>query len=411
MIVLAVVIGVVAVQGGEAAEADGPGVAFDRLDATFRENLERMPEAGLIRFSHRYDDSSSGSPFPGMPGPSEPNEDLGLYAFDGPLGYFEQSAPEEVLRARFFPIDEGARWAGSPSRTRALTDGRVTLLDRRIPGSAPALGDQMTPGSGVGPGLEPGASGFSDLIFLPLIGRGGQGGLADVASQSGMDREEDGPWADRVIRLDPDASLDGLPVVAVTLELPGGLMQLWVDPDRGAIPVRVRVDRARPPVLGPDGGIVTRAKNYATQLDFEEIRQLPGGAWLPFREVVSTADSADGSAPPERFRTTSITEANFDEPPPRSMFRVEYAEPNLPRIRGDRPAPTSPRLVWDLDAIAAIDPGSLDPPILRPTLPGDGEEVEALWPFGRSRDLTAGLVVLSLLTATLWVSRRRRSNT
>jgi hypothetical protein len=403
MIVLALVIGMVVVQGGE---ADGPGVAFERLDAAFRENLGRMPEAGLIRFSHRYHGTSSGSPFPGMPGPSGPNEDTGRYAFDGSMGSFEQSAPEEVLRARFFPVDQGARWAGPPYWVRALTDGRLTLLDRRIPGSAPAPGDHSTPGSGVGPGLEPGTSAFSGHVFLPLIGRGGRGGLADVASNSGVDREEGGPWADRVIRLDLDASLDGLPVVAVTLELPGGLMHLWVDPGRGAIPVRIRVERARPPVLGPDGGVVSEARVDVTQLDFEEIRQLPGGAWLPFREVVSTAGSADGRAPPEPYRTTSITEASFDEPPPRSAFRIEYDTPTLPRLLGDRPAPTSPRLVWDLDAISGIDPQSLGPPIPSRPPPGDEQEGDGL--FGRSLDLTAGLVALGLLTATLWASRRRR---
>lgn len=401
MIVLIAALGLVAQEG------DAPGgTSFERLDAMYRENLEAIPDSGILRFSHRYHQAP---PRGGeeQEAPDVENEDTGAYAFDGPLGYFEQSAPLDVLRARFFPGAGGARWPGPPFRVRAVTDGRLTLVDKRLP--SPGLGpepewDGPWPG-GPGPAVSPGTGEFSGSIYLPVLGLGGEGGLAGVVRRSGLARGPEGPV--RVSGLDEDADLDGLPVVSLSLEIPDGSARLWVDPARGALPVRVRIEQVRPLASGPGGRGLSEGGVYASLVEFEDIRRLPGGAWLPFREVVSTVGPGDDPPSPRPVRTTTITEADFGGPPPRSAFRLDYADPVSPRLEGPSLASAEPRRVWDLDAMAGLDLDAPDGTIPKGNpreAPGAGGRLTI-----RTLDAAVGLSAVALLAVLAFrIARRGR---
>ncbi len=251
----------------------------------------------------------------------------GLYLFDGKNRRYENGYPiAEMVAARAELIDS----------SQLLTDGETTLHDSISlqPYRKPLYHS---------PGLYAGAGPFFRNAYCIPINLGNpEPPYFDLGKHLGDALHGRGGAV--LAEVDPQARLDGASVVKLRVDLPNDpkdsgrpRFTFWVDPDHGAIPVRMRCVR-----ISPQDQVIT-----IYQINNDDIRRVDRG-WLPFRySVAETSLTPTGGTSADLVHEVVIEEADFANPPPRSAFALAFPWPvrlSHPDQNGD----LGTRQVWDL---------------------------------------------------------------
>lgn len=301
----------------------------------------------------------------------------GLFASNGTDSRYECLFPPADLNRHRRRLDEGSFYTTLTS-VRVLTDGRLTLIDRV---GATRDGTMHT----YSPRLFGGTTEYYQNVTLPLaLGGKGQGYLhlgADIARASAPDSQ----W--RLTAVDDDEELDGAAVIKLTFESPETGRIYWVDPARGAIPLKVESYR--------------KGKLLLTFLR-KDLRFLSNKGWYPFREVSFVQG---GIAREYLIDETS----DFERPPAPATFRLAFPKP-IPIINQAESVRYPGRVVWDLKTLPAADaPGTmklkvLDPPVAAPGMPPGERDA----PRRRTIILTVSAAILLSIGACFAVMKLRK---
>ncbi len=295
----------------------------------------------------------------------------GLFAFDGGRGRYEcvfspdSMATSEKLGQKLHSV-------------RLITDGSSTLWDRL--GVIQEAGTLRHTHSTQ---IEPGTSSFYREVMSPLkVGVSGQ----RMALLPQTDAALRGEGELRVVSIEKSGTLEGQPVVVWHYESPRAKSSLWINLERGAVPVQIRH---------------TDSKTGAVYLERnDQLQNVEHRGWLPFRKLVRLPDGST--------RVFTVQSANFSDPPSSVVFEMEFEKPisiidvaryvkHKPRTRvslGDISRPnraTSDRLP------AAVS----EPLVAAITLPGE-REPRPWWSVP-----VIALGILSLLAAGIVVYRKR----
>ena len=286
----------------------------------------------------------------------------GRYLFDRPHRLYEHTVPLEEQARQI--IHTGPGEAKSPIFSfRALTDGRTVLYD--------TVGSSEDDQSLIHtPWLVDNINQFFDSVNLPLdLGYPEPRNFSiDKVGQEWLDGQ--GDWELRSI--DTTAALDGRNVVELTFHWGELTLIFWVDLERGAIPLRTRIE-------GED-------RTLKSQLAYNDLRWVGERGWMPFQMFQFYPNDADTPNRPGdgiRYFAFTITDADFERTPPREEFAFEF--PGIITITNTSTIVAYPsRKVWGLDDIsrAAAARGvkwqtTEEPPV--PIMPGELAPSTPLW--------------------------------
>ncbi len=320
---------------------------LQELNDRFQSNLARIPRAGLLKVRHE-DYTQDALDFDGSKPIGRAIETEYLYAFDSPDAYWEvqrriqsgepreqqevtSAHPEASYRIRGlsnaqvelsveFPADGSIRpnlWLGS---SECLTHVPLPLLQRRLPTEVIQVADEL-------------------LVFT---------------SRGSVYRHLAQPWS--LVDLVDDQEVDGTPVVMITIEFQSGLRTYWIDPNRGALPLRIReiVYQERVPSERKNDGSLDESTSIA-EIDYGEIREIAEDVWFPFLEVRRASRYREPTNISLRHRTR-ITDAEFGKTPDPELFQIQLEKPLAlsPPTRAQEPIGKA-RAIWDLQALSEID--------------------------------------------------------
>jgi hypothetical protein len=131
----------------------------------------------------------------------------------------------------------------------------------------------------------------------------------------------------------PD-TIDGRKTLKVTLTTPWVKQSMWLDAERGALPIRT--------IYENEGG-------SRTEENLDDIRFIPGRGWFPFVRRVFL--------PPARRKRLTVQHVDFDNVSER-LFQLEFAAP-IKVVNSTLNVSYPARTVWDLRRLpAASSPGT-----------------------------------------------------
>ena len=301
----------------------------------------------------------------------------GLFVMDGPRMRYDQLFEPEVMRAKRHatgPMSYSTR----VTSVRVVTDGRVTLTDLMSFKPASVGGEPLSRQVRIDPGVDP----FFLRTHLPLRpGRQGTG----TSFGTVVELLRNGAEGIRLKEVKLGSRLDGVEVAEVAIEVADGTTRFWFDLRRGAVPILERSE--------------TNGGKIFTLDRCEDLRQVAGGAWLPFRRVRYTNNG-------NSVWEWSILEADFDKVPDEGQFRL-----TLPKAQSVMDAAAMreypPADVWDLARLPPANAPGVRPLLPRmstvepPTMPGERHPT----PYASIATVAVG-VILVTLAVVFW---RRRS--
>ena len=350
----------------------------------YEENRVALASSGTLRFHATH----------GHPGPATSVEEAGrmlnadwkrlsrstgLFIFDGPRRRYENLYPTEqevALRTKtsrnkgFSPIFS----------TRLLTDGETTLKDNVDVSPEDDKTELHTPSSYTGTKVF-----YQNAIHLPLHLTDPAPSGADLGRCLGDLLEGREPM--RLVEVNEEAKLDGIPVIKLTIESSNPRQQFifWVDLEHGAIPLR------RCCITAASEG----AAAIWEQETYSDIRWV-GKGWLPFHRSVALGNLTSNAAAPSVLpsdgslsiflvREMIVNEADFEKRPDAALFALEFPK-EFNVLDSDRRLAYGRRRVWTLkdfspDARARARPIGVASrsPQASPTMP-NARDVRGWWP-------------------------------
>jgi hypothetical protein len=250
----------------------------------------------------------------------------GFYAFDGPLARYDHVYPPDEIVRRRVKVGDGT-WQSGISSYRSLTNGRVTLKDNVSVGR-----DDKTVLHT--PYVKPGTELFYQFLDVPLSPGATAWGRYDLGLQLSQTGSHPGQW--KVLSADA-ANLDGVEVLKLVLGGPPGVrLTYWVDLERGAIPRRIL--------------LVAPGNPWSWQQINEDLRWVGERGWLPFRSTTWEGPTGPESADsPIAVYQLTIEMAQFDRPPERASFRMEFPAPTKLVNNASYFGLDEARTVWSVD--------------------------------------------------------------
>lgn len=319
------------------APANDPD-ALRALAGVFEENRARF-DKGIIYFE--YIDGFSAAPDEAARGVITGSYRAeGSYCFEGDNLSYSCLFPAEAMVAATRKAPGGAT-SNRLKCVRLLTDGKLTLSEKIAVGPD----GKLARGTIIAPGTEE----FCKLAEVPLnlgLPDGARNDLARVARMildrtSGMSLEE----------VEDGVMVEGVRTIRLEMKSPGGTRQVWVDPERGAIPIRTHDE-------------LTGGGTY--DLHHGDIRLVPGRGWFPFEWTLFL--------PGGRAKRVLVTKADFGLVP-RDAFRMEFPEP-IPMLNLAESVTYRPRKVWDLARLphaTSPDASRVAAAVPEPVMPGERE--------------------------------------
>jgi hypothetical protein len=218
----------------------------------------------------------------------------GRLAFSGSAVRFERNFPLELLRSHRQSLGT-RKFSTVFNSMRLLTDGTRTFYDLITPSLD---GSELIHSTQIFGGTDH----FAANSQFPF----GLAGAGCTHSPLGvyldlLAGKSDGVRLDEV---DENAELDGTQVVKITVSSPGLEASFWVDPDRGALPLKVVLDKPKIRLI------------YL----YDDIRLIHNEMWLPFREVMYLANGYV-----QEFRIEQITSVN--EGLSEATFELTFPKP------------------------------------------------------------------------------------
>jgi hypothetical protein len=313
----------------------------------------------------------------------------GRYLYKKPWRLFELLYPPEVMGEQRKQVNRNT-WESPIGSWRAMTDGQTYLSNTVGVSEKPPWTYIHT--AGLGSDRRP----FFNSLSIPLA-LGDESPTDPVDMKRALSAVVGGDATAKLVSLDPDAVIDGVPVVVVRVELGWSRLTFWLDPERGSIPLRTRLESTE--------------GEFVQQLDYSDIRRAPTGAWFPFRRIFVTPNlDRIPFRPGKGLRVFEhvITDANFETPPDRADFRIEFPDPvELLHVATDIAYPRTK--VWDLDAISssAARAGTIRAPLATTHQMGQGMPGERSDPWWDLPVIALG-VLLAVGGGITLLRRRRR---
>jgi hypothetical protein len=262
---------------------------------------------------------------------------------------------------------------------RAVADGSCTLLDR-----IGWIGSSKLNHSAE---IHPGMDDFFQHARFPCDLGFPDDYRHDLAAEIRLALRAEGGAA--VESVDDNVKIAGQPAVRIVLKFGTGRSTYMVDPAKGWIMVHSHFEAKG----GPAGDEF-----------YDDIRAVPGRGWLPFQWTYHVAG---------RAKRLVITQADFEKPPDRSEFRLEFPEARRMADLAKGLYYTEKQKTWDMAKLPSPSSPAVRPlnarsaPAASPGVqlepPG---EIEA-----RPWYQTASLIVVALGAAGIviywWLARRR----
>lgn len=352
---------------------------LNALGARYQENWSKFDKGRIwFKFTDAYaknaDDAAKGVV-------TNDYKAEGFYAFQGKNALYLQVFSNEAMLATSVKISETPTETQTSTRLsseRALTDGKATLKDH-LSGDP---GGKVSYGTIIMPGTEEFYQGIDVPLELAFPDK-----ARDDPSRSAR-LIQDGSTQLSLETIQNDATLDGVKVVRIETKGTGGKRVMWVDPERGAIPIHVHDDM-------PDGSTY--------DLHYGDIRMVPGHGWLPYERTTFVAGG-------RTFRSV-VTKVDFGNVPSET-FRLEYPEPTS-MVDLARNLTYKPQKVWDLSRLPAANSKNAAPlgasvGTPDPVMPEESEPPRFPYTF-----IALGLaaVVVVVVVGLVWKRRTNMAST
>ena len=357
----AIVLAFVLIPPGGSSQSDRE--ALNALAALYGENWSKFDSGRVwFEFTDAYaksaDDAAKGVV-------SNAYKTEGSYAFRGNDALYIRTFPDASMVATCNKISE-RQIAHRLDSVRALTDGKVTLDDHLFGNPAGTVSRNTM--------ITSGTEDFYKTATLPLSLGCPENSRGDITRTAR--RIRDGSAGLELVSIQDDATFDGVKVVRIEVKGPGGKRVMWVDPERGAIPLRVHDDM-------PGG--------TSYDLQYGDIRLVAGRGWLPFERTEFVAGG--------RVFRTVVTKVDFGKVPD-DTFRLEFPEP-IAMGNLDKRVWYRPRKVWDLSRLPAANSRDALPlgaalSVPEPVMPKERESRTPWFTFV-ALGLSAVVVVVGLL--------------
>ena len=290
----------------------------------------------------------------------------GFYAFRGNDALYLRTFPDASMVATSAKIAD-AKVANRLQSVRLLTDGKVTLVDHLYgnPDGKVTRGTIINPGSGE----------FYKTAGV-LLAMGFPDNARDDISRTSR-FIQDGSSGLSLGTIQDDATLNGVKVIRIEVMGPGGKRVMWVDPEHGAITVRVHDEM-------PGGSTY--------DLHYGDIRMVAGRGWLPYE--------CTEYLPGGRVLRAVVTKVDFGKIPD-DTFRIEFPEP-IAMVNLDKGRSYRPRKIWDLSRLPTENSVETAPlktslSVPDPVMPGERESHTLLFTF-----IALGLWAIVGLVGFLW---------
>jgi hypothetical protein len=188
---------------------------------------------------------------------------------------------------------------------------------------------------------------------------------------------QDGSGGLTLVAVRDEENLDGVKVVRIEVKGPGGNRVMWVDPESGAIPVRVHDEM-------PGGGTY--------DLRYGDIRMVAGRGWLPYERTEYL--------PGGRVFRTVVTKIDLGVVPD-DTFRMEFPKP-IGLVDIEKGLSYRPQKVWELSRLPTANSVGATPlattlGVPDPMMPGESESHTFLFTF-----IAVGVSVAVGAVAFLW---------
>jgi hypothetical protein len=307
-------------------------------------------------------------------------EAQGLYVFNEKLARHDRLFSEEDMRQTSTYI--GNDIVSVLDSFRVETDGERTLYD-----SPYASAKSVSRATKLAAGRREFDGGFQFPISLGQPDHMGTENLGRHL-RAALRGEPDARIAD----VKQNVTFEDRRTVKITIRLRYGDLEYWIDLDRGAVPLKIvaRIDASE---NAPESEMVYH---------FDDVRQIPGRGWLPFRE--SWWGSRENKA-----GQILITEASFDRPPEASAFDVDFPEP-ITLVDEAKSVRYPARRAWNLASLPSPGGRGVEK-VEFATIPLDAlPKLEGERTAGsRYQLLILGLTTLAATVALLvWFQRRGR---
>lgn len=180
---------------------------------------------------------------------------------------------------------------------RALTNGKLSLLDRVMPTSKASR-----PGRTVM--IEAGPEEFIRFVKFPLALGSPEAGRNDFSRNVLAALDKKPGWALEAV--EDHVSYETREVVRIALKSPTGRVAYWVDLERGGIPLRHRFETE-------DGKFVSESYQ-------DDLRSVKGRGWLP--HTLTWFDPGSGGT-----KRLVVLASDFETPLDVATFRMDFPSP------------------------------------------------------------------------------------
>jgi len=272
---------------------------------------------------------------------SDAHKAEGFYAFQGNDALYQCTFSNASLVTTSTKVSENSV-SHRLFNHRLLTNGKVTLDEHfsiRLDGNVSRS-----------PDIRSGTEEFYRAAHnVPLALGAPEIARDDIARTARLIR--DGAAGFSLVELQDDATLDGVKVTRIKVKGPYGTREMWVDPERGAIPLQLHDEM-------PGGS--TRDLRHG------DIRLIAGRGWLPHEGTVVVVGG--------RVFRTVVTKVDFGQVPG-DTFRLEFPEP-VAMVNLDQGVSYPPRKVWDLARLPSANIRGVRPVMAAvdaPAMPGERE--------------------------------------
>ncbi len=348
--------------------------SYQGLNSLFVSTQRSIPKQILIRFEVNYpkslaQDSEEEDPPIERNDQRRSNRDVGLIALDDPAGYWQFRPASEVRMARRPPRWGGLGWFQPTYEGRAITNGEVTLIDLqsmsvrvRSGGYYPPTESGERPPLSGGPLASIGTRSFARWFPMTLK----PSHLLEQLSECAADPLlfPDGTSGCTLERFVPAIKLGEHEVSLIEVRGPLGSRTLWIDPNRGAWPIRI-LDKRYINITDDGTNVADRGTSKlalrTTQVDFDDFQNLgDDGPLFPFMETryrseVSATES-ENQGPLEWQREVRITEVIPGALSDSIQFGLGYQDPTTLRTE-DGTFLSIALETWNLESIEQfVDP-------------------------------------------------------
>ena len=260
------------------------------------------------------------------------------------------------------------------SSMRIVTNGKVTLFDVMHP-SGDQSDETMHHMSQINPGVE---SLYHEVVVPLSLGLPAEYVLTDHVLKQAIEGVDC-----KITKVEEHKDDKDNNVIKFWISADGAEIEIWVDIDRGGIPLRHWSKDAR-------SGVVYEAR-------YDDLREVMEGVWLPWRYTSYNQGVV---------HQVVVRDADFKAPPASAEFRLDYPEPQI-LVDVARGLRYKARRTWDLARLPsassadakAIDLGDHS---TIPTMPGP----QASRP-GWVWYLAAFSLLMAVVAFVVW--RRRRA--